>query len=78
MRWQEEVTLITYEMQWTARYFAFKSKTWSELANSSADQILVNAGSLAYAKRKQSTWRNHCIKTDRIFTLINNAYKSPL
>ena len=26
MRWQEEVTLTTYEMQWTVRFFLHKSK----------------------------------------------------
>jgi hypothetical protein len=78
MRWQEEVTLITYEMQWTVRYFAYKSKIWSETLLLSPDNLPQSAGALAYAKRKQSSWRTHCVKTDRLFTLINNAYKSPL
>ena len=78
MRWQEEVTLITYEMQWTVRYFSYQSKIWSETLHLSPENLPRNAGALAYAKRKQSSWRTHCVKTDRIFTLINNAYKSPL
>jgi hypothetical protein len=28
MRWQEEVTLTSYEMQWTVRFFLHKSKTF--------------------------------------------------
>jgi hypothetical protein len=28
MRWQEEVTLTSYEMQWTVRYFRYRSQTW--------------------------------------------------
>lgn len=78
MRWQEEITLITYEMQWTVRYFAYKSKNWSEIARLSAADFSPSAGALAYAKRKMSSWQTHCVKTDRIFTIINNAYKSPL
>ena len=28
MRWQEEVTLTGYEMQWTVRYFLYMSRKW--------------------------------------------------
>jgi hypothetical protein len=28
MRWQEEVTLTSYEMQWTVRYFLYMSRKW--------------------------------------------------
>jgi len=28
MRWQEEVTLTSYEMQWTVRYFGYMSRKW--------------------------------------------------
>lgn len=28
MRWQEEVTLTSYEMQWTVKYFHYRSQTW--------------------------------------------------
>jgi hypothetical protein len=30
MRWGEEVTLTTYEMEWTVRYFIHKSNFWAE------------------------------------------------
>lgn len=101
MRWKEEVTLTTYEMQWTVKYFAFNSEKWSNIRDSSAKLPRLGAdnynqvaedfsfgsgekkgylvpGVLAYAKRKVATWRSHSIKSDRIFTLINDAYKSPL
>jgi hypothetical protein len=78
MRWQEEVTLLTYEMQWTVRYFAYKSKNWSEMQKPSAEQSSSSAGALAYAKRKQWTWEHLSRKSDRTFTIINNAYISPL
>ena len=28
MRWEEEVTLTSYEMQWTVRYFLYMSRKW--------------------------------------------------
>jgi hypothetical protein len=28
MRWQEQVTVTTYEMQWTVRYFLYLSQKW--------------------------------------------------
>ena len=74
MRWQEEVTLTTYEMQWTVRYFAYRSKNWSR----GAEHISTSAGALAYAKRKQSSWEHLTRKSDRTFSAINNAYQSPL
>lgn len=78
MRWQEEVTLTTHEMQWTVRYFSYKSKNWSKILDTSAEHLGASTGALAYAKRKQSTWHILSLKSDRTFTVINNAYKSPL
>jgi hypothetical protein len=78
MRWQEEVTLTTYEMQWVVRYFAYKSKIWAEITASPAEHDNQSAGALAYAKRKRSTWDKLGNKSDRTFRAINNAYKSPL
>lgn len=89
MRWQEEVSLTTYEMQWTVRYFTHKSSFWLETQNKPAEPILtsaelnltsakVNPGARAYAKRKESTWLRLALKSDKTFKIINKAYKSPL
>ena len=88
MRWQEEVTLTTYEMQWAVRYFTHKSIFWSGLQNSPAEhstpdennlsRLPDRAGALSYAKRKYSTWFQLAQKSDRTFKIVNNAYKSPL
>ena len=43
MRWREEVTLLTYEMQWTVRYFIHKSKFWSDIENSLAENRSIPA-----------------------------------
>ena len=82
MRWQEEVTLTTYEMQWTVRYFAYKSKYWAKMQEKTSESCSrnadVGAGAVAYAKRKEATWEQLLLKSDRTFTIINSAYKSPL
>jgi hypothetical protein len=77
MRWQEEATLTTYEMQWTVRYFAHNSGMWNRVQDTRAGTG-AGAGAIAYAKRKKSTWEQLSYKSDRTFTLLNPAYKSPL
>lgn len=78
MRWREEATLTSYEMQWTVRHFVHKSTTWADSFNRLAEGGRCNAGVLAYCKRKYSTWRHIAIKADRTFSIFNTAYKSPL
>jgi hypothetical protein len=92
MRWQEEATLISYEMQWTVRFFVNQGSKWAEAYSTLADPCRTlagasgtlseggrnNAGFIAYCKRKHSTWRHLAVKSDRTFSLINSAYKSPL
>lgn len=85
MRWQEEVILTSYEMQWVVRYFRYKSNNWSRSVEDwagqtgeSADERGSSPGVLAYAKRKEWTWLQVSLKADQVFKVINNAYKSPL
>jgi hypothetical protein len=75
LRWQEEVTLINYEMQWTVRFFIHKSRSWAEIVDRANSP---KAGGLAYARRKHAMWEGLARKADRTFTLLNAAYKSPL
>jgi len=66
-------------MQWTVRYFSHKSERWAELLDTPTESDnQQGAGAVAYAKRKQSIWKQLSIKSDQIFSFINNAYKSPL
>ncbi|KAF8806062.1 hypothetical protein BYT27DRAFT_7102812 [Phlegmacium glaucopus] len=71
-RWQEEVSLTGYEMQWTVRYFSFQSRSWAGVADATG-----NAGHVTYAKRKRAMWEQLRVKADRIFRLLIDAYKSP-
>lgn len=75
MRWQEEATLTTYEMQWTVRFFVHNSEMWNRVQETGAG---VGAGAIAYARKKKSTWEQLSHKSDRTFTLLNHGYKSPL
>ena len=78
MRWQEECTLTTYEMQWTVRFYCFKKNAWADALKHMADGGNDSASAQAYCKRKQWTWHHLSIKSDRTFSILNNAYKSPL
>ena len=71
MRWQEEVKLTTYEMQWTVSFFVHYSHKWEREPGSSA-------GHSAYFKRKQAMWQDLAISADRAFRLLNADYKSSL
>ncbi|KAF8802066.1 hypothetical protein BYT27DRAFT_7008681, partial [Phlegmacium glaucopus] len=83
MRWEEQVTLTSYEMHWTVRYFLHKSRAWAIpsgtgiLTGTSAGQFRT-AGSIAYAKRQHTVWEEIMRKADRTFARYNVAYKSPL
>jgi hypothetical protein len=71
-RWTEECTLVKYEMEWTVRYFMYKSRLWPSAPMSLA------AGPAAYARRKAVMWDHMARDADRSFRSINANYKSPL
>jgi hypothetical protein len=86
-RWQEEVTLTSYEMQWTVRYFVYMSRNWVLHSRTSfgsgtggAGTIPGNltTGAIAYHKRKRAVWEDLTKKADGIFRRSNPAYQSPL
>lgn len=78
MRWQEEVTLTTYEMQWTVKFFAYNAEKWKRIQVASAEVGKECAGATVYAKRKQATWDQLRLQSDRTFKSLNIAYKSPM
>lgn len=92
MRWQEEVTLTGYEMQWTVRYFLYMSRKWiipvvnaNEPASGAGAGIAhtgnpatLSTGANAYWKRKHAVWVDIVQKADGIFRTLNPAYQSPI
>ena len=61
MRWQEEVTLNTYEMQWTVRYFWHMSNRWDLDAGSSTGtgsgseggSLILSTRAISYGSQKR-------------------------
>jgi hypothetical protein len=72
-RWHEEQVLVTYEMQWTVRYFINKSETWQQ-GFRSVDASLVGR---IYARRQQVAWNRRAVIADTIFRRTTNLYMSP-
>jgi len=74
------VTLTIYEMQWSVRYFGYKSRKWADVVSlaDSRGNCSPSPGAIAYAKRKQDMWDRIAFMADSTFTMLNNAYKSPL
>lgn len=88
LRWQEEVTITGYEMQWTVRYFQYMSRKWVPpedpmfsvpgSSTSTGEGTILTAGAIAYWNRKRALWEEVMKKADSIFRRLNPAYDSPL
>lgn len=74
-RWQEEVTLTHYEMQWTVRYFQNQACKWKQWGVQ-AEQGRM-AGAAAYAARKVAMWTDMAGRAYREFKLINQTLTVP-
>jgi hypothetical protein len=66
-RWNEEVILVTYEMQWTVRYFLHQAQRWDHLAASEDEGGRSACGPAAYARRKAAMWRWLALKGRKRF-----------
>src|SRR6201999_682048 len=77
LRWQEELLLVTYEMQWVVRYFMHQSRMWNERARVSAGAGR-HPGVIAYAYRHQSIWDQRTHRADQTFRDMNPQNKAPL
>src|ERR1700679_4156392 len=66
--------LVTYEMQWTVRYFIYHSQRWQSASRS--ENTLP--GPLAYANCQQALWHNLALRADKAFRSTNVDYISPL
>ena len=73
-RWHEEVILVTYEMQWTVRYFLNKSDMWKK----GADCHTISPGGKAYARRQSTFWAGLTDVADRVFKNTTMQYRSPI
>jgi hypothetical protein len=89
MRWQEEVTLNGYEMQWTVRYFRHMSSKWvipseshtpaqGSSTGAGISSHCLTEGAIAYWNRKHAVYDDLMKKADIRFQSCNTAYVSPL
>jgi hypothetical protein len=68
LRWDEEVKLVGYEMEWTVRYFAYKKDVWEER------KIAEHPGPASYAARKAAMWYAMALDADLQFSVVNGSY----
>ena len=61
-------------MQWTVRYFLYKSKTWKEGAQAQD----ISRGAMAYALRQESRWESMAMNSDIIFKNTSADYVTPV
>lgn len=84
-QWEEERTLVRYEMQWTIQYFLFKSNGWLEAAVGHAQTgrqmqavSSVSSGAAAYCHWQSVTWKTLAFAADHLFRINFPEYESPL
>jgi hypothetical protein len=71
-RWEEELLLVRYEMDWTTRSFLHKAQEWQDRF----EEPNVDPGPKAYAARQSSQWRHVACDADHLFRSANTDYKS--
>jgi hypothetical protein len=72
MRWEEELLLIKYEMEWTTRSFLHKAQEWQDRF----EELDIDPGPKAYAARQSSQWTWMASDADRLFRSTNSEYIS--
>lgn len=74
-RWGEELTFINYEMQWTVKYFQYKSRWWKDSIRLASDaDSPLSGGQAAYAERQSAFWGTLMMRADTSFAGTNCNY----
>ncbi|PPQ93197.1 hypothetical protein CVT25_007856 [Psilocybe cyanescens] len=67
-RWDEEKTLVSYEMHWTVSYFINKSRLWKSAATAPGrDSVPLLPGVVAYAHWQSDLWHQLALIADQSF-----------
>jgi hypothetical protein len=69
-RWQEELLLTKYEMQWTVRFFMYMARLWQtrrDLPSSTRNRR-------AYAEERISLWNDMGRSADLTFSTVNPTH----
>ncbi|KDR65066.1 hypothetical protein GALMADRAFT_82316, partial [Galerina marginata CBS 339.88] len=75
-RWSEELRLTEHEMQWTTRFFLFKSDGWVKFRDTANGSNA--AGAVAYAERQIHFWQSMAERAEDHFKHANSNYVSLL
>lgn len=59
-------------MQWTAKYFEYKSRWWKDTISSPGKGL--TPGQVAYAERQSALWLGMMTFADKSFRDVNSAY----
>ena len=73
-RWHKEHILVTYEMQWTVRYFLYKDKMWQRATNT----LTISLEAKAYTIWQADMWKKLTHMTDKVFKCMLSHYISPV
>ena len=63
-RWDEEVTLLQHEMEWTAAFFRHKKAKWEQMAN---DVGNARSGLACYAQKQRVVWAKFEVHARNVF-----------
>ena len=66
-RWDEELTLVKHEMQWTTLWFQNQAKIWEE--RSKREDGKLPPGHRSYAAKQQKLWKAFQKKAKERFEL---------
>ena len=68
-RWEEEITLIRREMEWTQLFFNHKAKEWKDMADDSG-----TPGQRSYAEKQSAMWLGLSHESIESFNVCRTKY----
>ncbi|KAF9470577.1 hypothetical protein BDN70DRAFT_821165 [Pholiota conissans] len=75
LRWTEELSYASHEMEWTIRFYLHHANVWQQRSDNQAEE--GNAGAVSYALRKSAMWKELVPLAENQFRKANPNYRSP-
>ena len=69
-RWQEELILLKYEMEWTTRFFLHSGCKWQTLLK----EIGLEPGPRSYVAQQAAQWLTLAADAEHLFVQVNQEY----
>ena len=74
-RWEEELAIMTHEMEWTTHFFLAKAKQWTLLRNQAlACGKLRESGQVCYAEKQRAMWCDFAAHAQTRYQVLNAAF----